>query len=84
MSEDNFKTVAFTVRKEDYAEFERITRVLYTSGKLKSPKVSTLAKTFLYVMTNQFKDIEAKAQAIVNQAQAQLAPQGVAGGAPNV
>ena len=82
MSEDNFQTIAFSVRKTDYVEFERITRVLYQTGKIKQPKVSVLAKTFLYVMSNQFKDIEAKAQAIVDQAQTQLAPQ--AQGAPNV
>ena len=80
MSTDNFRTVSFRVRKQDYVEFERITKVLYQSGKIKDPQVSVLAKTFLYVMSNQFRDIEAKAQAIVNQAQAQLAPQG----APNV
>lgn len=68
MSVDSFETVSFRVRKEDYAEFQRVANSLYGAHRLKSPKVSILAKTFLYVMTNQFKDLEAKTAAIIQQA----------------
>jgi len=84
MSSDNFETVSFRVRKSDYAEFKRIANVLYASQNpqtkqpaIREPKVSILAKTFLYVKANEFRNIEAQAQALYNQAQAQVqgAPQ---------
>ena len=78
MSVDNFETVSFRVRKSDYAEFERVAQVLYQAKNpknnmptIKQPKVSILAKTFLYVMTNQFQELEAQAKAVLEQAQAQ-------------
>ena len=81
MSADNFETVSFRVRKSDYAEFKRIANVLYTAKNpnnnmptIKEPKVSVMAKTFLYVMTNQFKNIEEQAKIVVAQAQAQGLP----------
>ena len=78
MSADNFETVSFRVRKSDYAEFKRIANVLYAAKNpnnnmptIKEPKVSVMAKTFLYVMTNQFKNIEEQAKVVLAQAQAQ-------------
>lgn len=81
MSADNFETVSFRVRKSDYAEFKRIATVLFNAKNpnnnmptIKEPKVSVMAKTFLYVMTNQFKNIEEQAKIVVAQAQAQGLP----------
>ena len=78
MSLDNFETVSFRVRKSDFAEFKRVATMLYNAKNpannlptIKEPKVSVMAKTFLYVMTNQFKKIEEEAKVVVAQAQAQ-------------
>lgn len=65
MSVDNFETISFRVRKEDYREFQRVAEALAASGKIKQPKASVLAKTFLYVMTNQYKGLEEQAKAIL-------------------
>lgn len=62
----------FRVRKDDYNEFRRISKQLFDAGKLKEPKVSKMSKTFLYVMANQYRIIEAQAEAIVNHVNAQL------------
>ena len=67
MSRDEFETIAFRVRKDDYMEFRRISKQLFDVGKLKEPKVSIMSKIFLYVMANQYRIIEAQAEAIVNQ-----------------
>jgi hypothetical protein len=67
MSRDEFETIAFRVRKDDYMEFRRISKQLFDVGKLKEPKVSIMSKMFLYVMANQYRIIEAQAEAIVNQ-----------------
>lgn len=48
-------------------EFRRISKQLFDVGKLKEPKVSIMSKMFLYVMANQYRIIEAQAEAIVNQ-----------------
>jgi hypothetical protein len=72
MSEDGFETIAFRVRKDDYNGFRRISKQLFDAGKLKEPKVSKMSKTFLYVMANQYRIIEAQAEAIVNHVNAQL------------
>ena len=78
MSLDNFETVSFRVRKSDFVEFQRVAKMLYNTrnptnnlSTIKEPKVSVMAKTFLYVMTNQFKKIEEEAKVVVAQAQAQ-------------
>jgi hypothetical protein len=67
MSRDEFETIAFRVRKDDYMEFRRISKQLFDVGKLKEPKISIMSKMFLYVMANQYRIIEAQAEAIVNQ-----------------
>jgi hypothetical protein len=53
--------------KDDYMEFRRISKQLFDVGKLKEPKISIMSKMFLYVMANQYRIIEAQAEAIVNQ-----------------
>ena len=87
MSQDNFETVSFRVRKSDFAEFKRIATVLFNAKNpnnnmptIREPKVSVMAKTFLYVMTNQFKNIEEQAKVVVAQAQAQGVPVSSFGG----
>ena len=66
MPRDGFETIAFRVRECDYIEFQRISKQLFDVGKLKEPKVSIMSKMFLYVMANQYRIIEAQAEAIVN------------------
>lgn len=66
MSRDGFETIAFRVRECDYIEFRRISKELFDVGKIKEPKVSIMSKMFLYVMANQYRIIEAQAEAIVN------------------
>lgn len=65
MSVDNFETVSFRVRKEDFKEFVRVAGALYQAQRLKKPGVGVMAKAFLYVMTNQFKQLEAQTEAIL-------------------
>jgi hypothetical protein len=67
MTLDGFETIAFRVRKHDYREFQRVSKQLYNAGKLKDPKVSIMAKMFLYVMTNQYLSFEAQAEAIISR-----------------
>lgn len=82
MSVDNFETVSFRVRKEDFKEFQRVASALYQAQRLKRPGVGVMAKTFLYVMTNQFKQLEQQTQAILK---AQVAAGNASiEGAPNV
>lgn len=71
MSRDGFETIAFRVRKDDYIEFRRISKQLIDAGKVKEPKVSKMSKMFLYVMANQYRIIEARAEAILNHVSAQ-------------
>ena len=77
MSTTEFETISFRVRLDDYREFDRVSKVLYKSGKIKQPKPSVLAKTFLYVMTNQFKQIEEQAKVIVDNVSTLGGPNGV-------
>jgi hypothetical protein len=67
MSKDGFETIAFRVRNSDYRVFQRISKQLFNAGRLKEPKTSTLSKTFLYVMANQYLMFEAQAESVLNQ-----------------
>ena len=74
MTVDGFETIAFRVRKQDYREFQRISKELHNAGRLKDPKVSIMAKMFLYVMGNQYLSIETQAEAIINRESAVVVP----------
>jgi hypothetical protein len=67
MSKDGFETIAFRVRNSDYRVFQRISKQLFNSGRLKEPRTSVLSKTFLYVMANQYLMLEAQAESVLNQ-----------------
>lgn len=67
MSYDNFETVSFRLPKKEFPQFQRIADSLYNAGKCKSPKVSVMAKLFLYVMSNQFLKLEEQTKAVLAQ-----------------
>ncbi len=53
-----FHTISFRVKKEDLKEFQFIADVLYQGRRLKKPSLGLMAKNFLYVMSNQFIEIQ--------------------------
>lgn len=60
MSLHQHETISFRVRLEDLKEFKRVADILCIQGRLKKPSVGLMSKTFLYVMANQFKVLEAQ------------------------
>lgn len=55
---EEFRTISFRIRKEDIKDFQFIADVLYQEQRLKKPSIGLMAKTYLYVMSNQFIQIQ--------------------------
>lgn len=55
---EEFQTISFRVKKEDLKDFQFIADVLYQGQRLKKPSVGLMAKVYLYVMGNQFIQIQ--------------------------
>jgi hypothetical protein len=52
------KIVAYKVTEEEYKKLEGLAQLLYKSQKLPKPSVNALAKSFTFVVTNQFIQIQ--------------------------
>lgn len=55
---EEFQTISFRLKKKDLKDFQFIADVLYQSRRLKKPSVGLMAKIYLYVMGNQFIQIQ--------------------------
>lgn len=57
MSSDE-KIIAFKVNEEEYTMLDGLAKMLYDNKKLSKPTVNAMAKSFLFVVTNQFISIQ--------------------------
>ena len=57
MTEES-KLVAFRVTEKEYKQFERISAILNSQGKIKSDSVGSLARALCFVKINEFIQIE--------------------------
>ena len=61
MSDEAGKIVAFKVSDEEYGMLDGLAKMLYENKKLPKPTVNAMAKSFLFVVTNQFIMMQDKA-----------------------
>jgi len=58
MSEEDGKIVAFKVSEEEYGMLKSLADMLYANKKLPKATVNALAKSFTFVVYNQFSTIQ--------------------------
>ncbi len=61
MSDETGKIIAFRVNDEEYTMLSGLAQMLYDNKKLPKPTVNALAKSFTFVVTNQFIQIQNQA-----------------------
>jgi len=61
MSDEAGKIVAFKVSDEEFTMLEGLAQMLHQNKKLPKPSVNALAKSFTFVVTNQFIMMQDKA-----------------------
>lgn len=52
------RIVAYRVTDEEYNKLEGLAKLLFNSQRLSKPSVNALAKSFTFVVTNQFINIQ--------------------------
>jgi hypothetical protein len=58
MSDEAGKIIAFKVSEEEYTMLSGLAQMLHDNKKLPKPSVNALAKSFTFVVTNQFIQIQ--------------------------
>ncbi len=61
MSDETGKIIAFKVTEEEYTMLSGLAQMLYDNKKLPKASVNALAKSFTFVVTNQFIQIQNQA-----------------------
>ena len=61
MSNEDERIIAFKVSEEEYTMLSGLAQMLYDNKKLPKATVNALAKSFTFVVTNQFIQIQNQA-----------------------